>query len=71
MVLRLPCAVKDYRAYKAVWNPYLRDDFSTKHQRNNLHDEYAIAVLPLPDTKVAKIVGRFTVFCPCTYLLYI
>ncbi len=42
-------------------------DFSSKHQKNNPHDKYAITVLPV-DAKVAKIhvAGRFTVFCPCS-----
>ncbi len=51
-----------YHVCKAMWDPYLGDDSSTKHQRNNPHDIYAIAVMPV-DVKVAKSVGRFTVFC--------
>ncbi len=34
-VLRLPCVVRGYHVYKAMWDPYLGDDFSTMHQRNN------------------------------------
>ncbi len=54
---------RGYHVYKAMWDPYLRYDFSIKHKRNNSHDKYAIAMLPI-DTKVAKIVGSFTVFYP-------
>ena len=42
--LQLPCAVRGYQVYKAVWDPYfvIGDDFTMKHERNNLHDKYAI-----------------------------
>ncbi len=56
-VLRLLCIVRGYHVYKAIWDLYLGDDFTTKHQKNNPHDKYAIAVL-LVDAKVAEIVGH-------------
>ncbi len=56
-VLTLLCVVRGYHVYKDIWDPYLGDDFTTKYQKNNPHDKYAIAVLPV-DAKVAKIVGH-------------
>ena len=41
------CVVRGYHAYKDVWDPFLEDDFKTKHQRRNPHDKYAVAVLPV------------------------
>ena len=32
--------------YKSVWDPFLDDTFTTKHDRANSHDKYAIAVMP-------------------------
>ena len=56
-VYRLLCVVRGYHVYKAIWDPYLGDEFTTKHEKNNPRDKYAIAVLPI-DAKVAKIVGH-------------
>ena len=42
---RFVCVVRGYHVYKDVWDPYLGDGFTTKHERNNPHDKYAVAVL--------------------------
>ena len=39
--------VRGYHVCKDVWDPYLGDGFTTKHKRNNPHDKYAVAVLPV------------------------
>ena len=39
------CVVHGYHIYKDMWDPYLGDDFTTKHERNNPHDKYAVVVL--------------------------
>ena len=49
--------VKGYHAYKDVWDPYLQDEFTTKHERHNPHDKYAVAVLPV-DAEDKKVVGH-------------
>ncbi len=55
--LKLMCVVRGYHVYKDVWDPYLEDDFTTKHQRHNPHDKYAVAILPV-DAKTKTIVGH-------------
>lgn len=55
--LKLPCVVRGYHAYMNVWDPYLGDTFTTKHERGNPHDKYAVAVLPV-DSKTKPIVGH-------------
>ncbi len=47
-----------------VWDLYLGNGFTTKHQKNNPHYKYAIAVLPL-DTKVAQ--SRSSAQAPMAY----
>ena len=39
-VWKLLCVVRGYHVYKYVWDPYLEDEFTTKHQRLNHHDQY-------------------------------
>ena len=50
---RFMCIVYGYHVYKELWEPFLNDEFTTKHQRNNPHD-YAVAVLKTD----AEIVGH-------------
>lgn len=54
---KLKCVAHGYHIYKGVWQPYLWDEFTTKHQKNNPHDKYAIAVVPV-DAKSKSIVGH-------------
>jgi len=42
---KILCVVRGYHVYSDMWNLYLEDEFMTKHQRCNLHDKYAIAIL--------------------------
>ena len=44
---RFVCVVRGYHIYKDMWDPYLGNGFTTKHEQNNLHDKYAVAVLPV------------------------
>lgn len=46
--------VRGSHAFIDVWDLYLEDDFKTKHQRDNLHDKYVIAILPV-DTKEVEV----------------
>ena len=34
-VYRLLCVVRGYHVYKAIWDPYLGDEFTTKHEKNS------------------------------------
>ena len=43
---RFHSAVRGYHVYRSVWDPFLDDTFTTKHDRANSHDKYAIAVMP-------------------------
>ena len=56
-VWKLLCVVRGYHVYQSVWEPYLGDEFATKHEKTNPHDKYAMAVLSV-DAKVAKTVGH-------------
>ena len=49
--------VRGYHGYESSWEPYLCNEFSTKHEKSNPHDKYTIAVLPVDD-KVTKIVDH-------------
>ena len=44
---RFLCVVLGYYVYKDMWDPYLGSGFTAKHDRNNPHDKYAVAVLPV------------------------
>ena len=41
----LLCVVRGYHAYKDVWDSVLEDQFKTKHQKQNSHDKYTMAVV--------------------------
>ncbi len=58
-VLMLPCVVGGYHVYKAMWDLYLGDDFSTNHVRNNPHNKSANC-----GCEGGKDSPSFTVFCP-------
>lgn len=55
--VKIPSAVRGYHVYKDVWDPYLDDTFTTKHERANSHDRYAMAVIP-DDVKRKRTVGH-------------
>ena len=40
-----------------MWDPHLGEGFTTKHEQNNPHDKYAVAVLPV-DAKSKRTVGH-------------
>ena len=42
----MPCAVREYHVYKSIWDPNLEESFTTRHERVNPHDRYAMAVIP-------------------------
>ena len=44
-----------HHVYASLWEPYPDDEFSTKHEKSNPHDKYAITVMQVHD-KVAKVV---------------
>ena len=44
---RFVCVICGYHVYKDVWDSYLGDCFTTKYERNNPHNKYAVAVLPV------------------------
>ena len=44
--IRIPSAVRGYHVYKEIWDPFIDDTFTTKHERGNAHDRYAMAVIP-------------------------
>ena len=54
---RFACVIRGYHVYKDVWDPYPGDSFTTKHEQNNQHDKYTVAVLPV-DAKSKGPVGH-------------
>ena len=54
---KLLCMMRGYHVYKHVWDLYLEDEFTTKHQRRNPH-KYAIAIL-LVDMKEKMVAISF------------
>ena len=36
------CAIRRFHVYKEVWKPILRERLNLSHERENLHDRYAI-----------------------------
>ena len=54
---RFLCVIRGYHVYKDVWDPYLGDGFTTKHDRNNPHDMYTVVVLSV-DAKNKRTVGH-------------
>ena len=43
--------------YKEIWDSFIDDTFTTKHERGNAHDRYAMAVIP-DDMKRKRMVGH-------------
>ena len=46
--------VRGYHVHKDVWDPYLVDGFTTKHERNDPHDKYAMVLLSVSGCKEQK-----------------
>ena len=69
---KFPYAVQGYHVYRVVWDTYLGDYFTTKHERNNHHDKYAVAVIQA-DSESSGIVGHLlrenSKIC-CLFLLH-
>ena len=68
---RFVCVVRGYHIYKDMGDPYLDDGFTTKHERNNSHDKYTMAVLPV-DAKSKRTVGHLPreIFKECCLVLF-
>ena len=49
--------VRGYHVYKDVWDPFVNDTLVTKHERDNTHDKYAVAVIA-DDMKTRTVVGN-------------
>ena len=64
------CGLRGYHEYRSVWRPSLNEVLPAKHERNNPHDQYAIAAFKQrPGFLREEIVGhlpreisRFTYF---------
>ena len=56
---KVSSAVRGYHVYKDVWDPFVDDTFITKHERDNTHDKYAVAVIAY-DMKTRTVVGHLT-----------
>ena len=41
----IACVIRGYHVYKRHWDPQEEDEFTVKHEPNNEHDRYAMAVL--------------------------
>ena len=53
------CGLRGYHEYRTVWNPVIDEVLSTRHERNNIHDRYAIAAIKLlPGTIAPSIIGH-------------
>ena len=57
---RTSSAVRGHHLYKEIWDPFIHDTFSTKHERRNSHNRYAMTVIP--DDMKRKRVCRFLRF---------
>ena len=44
---KLLCVIRDCHAYTDMWDPVLKHQFRTKHQKHNSHDRCAVAVVPV------------------------
>ena len=65
---RMMCVVKGYHVYMSKWEPYVEDTFYTKHEKNNPHNKYAIAVSP-DDSKQRKITGHLLREIDCVLMI--
>ena len=66
---RFMCVVCCYHVYKELWEPLLNDELTTKHQRNNLHDKYAVAVLKADAEIVGHLPRELSKVC-CLFFLH-
>ena len=68
--IRIYSAVRGYHVYKEIWDPFIDDTFSTKHERGNSHDRYAMAVIP-DDIKRKRVCGHLPREISKIYCLFV
>ena len=42
---RIESTVRGHHVYKAAWSPYIGEELPVQHEVNNIHDDFAVAVL--------------------------
>ena len=42
---RIESTVRGHRVYKAAWSPYIGEELPVQREVNNIHDDFAVAVL--------------------------
>ena len=42
---RIESTVRGHRIYKAAWSPYIGEELPVQREVNNIHDDFAVAVL--------------------------
>ena len=55
--IKISSAVRGYHVYKEICDPFIDDTFGTKHERDNSHYRYAMAVIP-DDMKRKRVVAH-------------
>ena len=43
--LRIESTVRGHHVYKAAWSPYIGEELPVQREVNNIHDDFAVAVL--------------------------
>ena len=51
---RIESTVRRHHVYKAAWSPYIGEELPIQREVNNIHDDFAVAVL-----KNGNIVGLY------------
>ena len=47
---RIESTVRGHHVYKALWSPYIGEELSVQCEVNNIHDDFAVAVLKNSNT---------------------
>ena len=76
---RIESTVRGHHVYKAAWSPYIGEELPVQREVNNIHDDFAVAVLkngntvghvPLASSMVTedvlKLMGKDSWFRACT-----
>ena len=45
MTFRIESTVRGHHVYKAAWSPYIGEELPVQREVNNIHDDFAVAVL--------------------------
>ena len=64
---RIESTVRGHHVYKAAWSPYIGEELPVQREVNNIHDDFAVAVLKNGNTvgHVSREISRV-----CWYFLH-